>query len=95
MGIALEIQVSHSSVYDHKYALITFVKYSYSNLKISNNLLNTPNNYKDLGVLITENLKFKNHISLICFKASKIINILFRAFHTNSCSSSLMIINIC
>ena len=66
-----------------------FGKYSYSNLHISNDLLHTISGYKDLGVLITENLKFKNHISLICFKASKKINILFHAFHTNSYSSIL------
>ena len=49
----------------HKCAVLTFGKYSYSNLNISNDLLNTLSSYKEIVVLITDNLKFKNHISLI------------------------------
>ena len=49
--IALETQISYSC------AILTFAKYSYSNLHISNDLLNTISSYMDIGVLITENLK--------------------------------------
>ena len=45
------------------------------------NLVNV-SEYRDLGVLVEKNCLYRQHISTVCHKAYRTINVIFRCFHT-------------
>ena len=65
MGISLETQVI-----THKCEVLTFGKYSYSNLNISDNLLYILDSYKDLITQITTTSNLKITFNLYVLKHS-------------------------
>ena len=46
--------------------------------------------YKYLGITITSNLSWSQHIHVICSKAKKLLVLLYRQFYLNTSTSSLL-----
>ena len=51
---------------------------------VNNNLIPKYSNFRDLGIVFENNIKFNIHINNICSKAYVISNIIFRCFITNN-----------
>ena len=52
-------------------------------LTLNNSNLEQVESYKYLGLLLTSDLSWSPHISSICLKARKILNLLYRRFYSN------------
>ena len=59
-------------------------------LKLGGSDLERVECFKYLGLLLSENLSFSEHINLTCMKARKIIGLLYRRFYTNANSATLL-----
>ena len=53
-------------------------KYSLTNLKFGNGSINSTESIKFLGIMVDNNLNFKNHTSSVCTKISRVVGLLFR-----------------
>ena len=59
------------------------------NLLLCGQLLQKVDTYKYLGLLVTSDLNWSNHISSICSKARKLLGMLYRRFYAHSNSDAL------